>query len=184
MFFNTTEAQVLISSSLSVYQWIGRIKCTSDEIGVAETGENFTIKRPAEKEMNRHLFVAVVSLLHEAEHIATDELLNSDNACTADSGHEPTATGCISPAPGQASRQKRSTPPHIGTTKFKGKEIGDSGSALEDIVFGGRFMHMEKRSLPPFLVCFLPMVCSWNIQLTCRFCSDDGYHCTSEGIKI
>jgi hypothetical protein len=152
-------------------------------MGVDETGESFSIKKPSGKELNRHLFVAVVSLLHEAEHFATEELLNPVNAVAVvsgvDSGHEPTANRCSSPAPDQACR---STPRHIGTTKVKGGVIGDSGFALQEIIFGGRFMHIEKRSLPPFLVCFLPVVFPWNIhwQLTCRFCSDDGYHCTSE----
>ena len=137
------------------------MNCTSDESGVAETGEVFIISRPTKTELNRHLIVAVTSLLHEAQHFATNELLNPVHACTDDSGHEPKATdasGCISPAPDQACRQKRTTPPHIGTTEFRGRKSGDSGFALEEIIFGGRFMHVEKRLLPPYLVWYLPVV--------------------------
>ncbi len=164
----------------NLYQWIGRMNCTSDEYGVAETGEVFIISRPTEKELNRHLIVAVTSFLHEAQHLATNELLNPVLACCGDSGHKPNATdasGCISPAPDQACRQMR-----VGTTEFQGQKSGVPGFATEEIIFGGRLMHLEKRLLPPYLVWFLPVACPWNIQfLTCRFCSDGTCRCTSEG---
>jgi hypothetical protein len=157
-----------LSAHTNLYQWIDRMNCTSDRKRVSETGEILITRMPDEEELSRHLLVSITSLCQEVQHVATDELLNPDHDCTGDSGLQFKATGssgCMSPAPAPASREKRTTPQHVGTTNFRGRVIGDSGFALEEIIFGGRFTHLEKRFLPPYLVCFVSVVCQWNIDL-------------------
>jgi hypothetical protein len=90
----------------------------------------------------------IASVFHETQHVATDLLLNP----VADLPSEIKATnGCMSPAPGHV-KEKRTTPDHIGSTKYAGRVIGDSGFALEEKIFGGRLMHLEKERFPTFLV--------------------------------
>jgi hypothetical protein len=105
--------------------------------------------------MNRHALVMICSTFHEIQHIATDMLLNpvADLACEVDERTSPT------PGPAKVAKvEKRTTPAHIGSTKYTGRVIGDSGFALEEKIFGGRLMHLEKRSLPTFLVIFEFMI--------------------------
>jgi hypothetical protein len=97
----------------------------------------------------------ICSTFHEIQHIATDMLLNpvANLACEVDE--------CTSPThrPAKVAKvEKRSTPEHMGSTKYAGRVIDDSGFALEEKLFGGRLMHQEKRSLPTFLVIFEFMV--------------------------
>jgi hypothetical protein len=93
----------------------------------------------------------ICSTFHEIQHIATDMLLNpvAGLACEVDECTSPT------PRPAKVAKvEKRSTPEHMGSTKYAGRVIGDSGFALEEKLFGGRLMHREKRGLPKFLVIF------------------------------
>ncbi len=168
MLFSFLHNLTSLSAHTNLYQWIDRMNCTSDRKRVSETGEILITRMPDEEELSRHLLVSITSLCQEVQHVATDELLNPDHDCTGDSGLQFKATGssgCMSPAPAPASREKRTTPQHVGTTNFRGRVIGDSGFALEEIIFGGRFTHLEKRFLPPYLVCFVSVVCQWNIDL-------------------
>ena len=78
--------------------------------------------------MNRHALVMICSTFHEIQHIATDMLLNPvTDLCEVDERTPPT------PGPAKVAKvEKRSTPEHIGSTKYAGRVIGDSGFALEE----------------------------------------------------
>jgi hypothetical protein len=117
---------------------------------VSSKGEIVPTARPTKRELDLHLFMLAVSVWHETQHVVTDAFLNPFHHVPC----EPTvsvASGIQSPvrnADHAAHAQKRGTPPHIGTCTFKGREAGDSGFALEEIIFGGRVMHTDDGIFP------------------------------------
>ena len=136
-----------------LFQWLERINRNERSVVVSPTGEIVSIERPTQAELDRDLLVFIISIWHEAQHIATDIFLNQDHDTKCELAASG-ASGITSPNPNpgsQSSHQKRSTPPHIGTCKFEGEYIGDSGFALEEIIFGGRIGHVE-RGITPFEV--------------------------------
>ena len=135
-------------------QWLARINRTADKCSVSPKGEVVSIERPSPAELNRHELMLVTSLIHETQHIATYVFLDSDPDNTDSvpvKSIEPEASGASgikSPAPNPAGPRKRTAPPHIGTCTFEGQDIGDSGFALQEIIFGGRLGHVEPGSTP------------------------------------
>ena len=135
-------------------QWLARINRTADKCSVSPKGGVFSIERPSPAELNRHELMLVTFLIHETQHIATYVFLDSDPDNTDSvpvKTIEPEAnggSGIKSPAPSPGGPQKRTTPPHIGSCTFEGRDIGDSGFALEEIIFGGRLGHVEPGSTP------------------------------------
>ncbi len=113
-----------------------------------ESGAVLTIRKPTMTELFRHELVMICSTLHEIQHVATDLLLNPVDKVAGEIDE-------VSPGPAKVAKvAKRNTPEHIGSTKYAGRNIGDSGYALEDKIFGGRLMHREKKNLPMYLVIF------------------------------
>ncbi len=121
---------------------------------VSPKGEVVSIERPSQAELNRHELMLVTALVRESQHIATYAFLDSDPDNTDSvpvKTIEPEASGASgikSPAPNPGGPQKRTTPPHVGTCAFEGQDIGDSGLALEEIIFGGRLGHVEPGFIP------------------------------------
>jgi hypothetical protein len=115
-------------------------------------GEVILIERPNQAELNRHELMLVISFIHETHHTTTKIFLDSDTDSVPVKYVELEASDTsgiksIAPNPG-GPQQKRTTPPHIGTCTFEGQDIGDSGFALEDIIFGGRIGHVEPGAIP------------------------------------
>ena len=141
---------------LDPFQWNNELK------NINESSEDDMLI-PAE--ISRHKLLLIDKLLHEGQHEATMQFFNLRNVASramkaTESGPAQNTRsqmgalhdggkgagqkmGTPSPPSSQteAAKSLKNTPPEVGNTGYRGNERGDSGHALEEIIFGGRIKH-------------------------------------------
>jgi hypothetical protein len=143
----TKESRVLINKQ--VMKFICLIKCFGQFIVfVIQWSDRIRLEEPG-RELQCHVLLVIVKLLHEMQHKMTFIFLNMirsgsrqrTTACdrgAASAKHE----GSLAPDHASRSSSLKDTPEKIGNCRDGRKVRGDSGYALEESIFGGRIRHL------------------------------------------
>jgi hypothetical protein len=95
--------------------------------------------------MENARLLLLVKLLHELQHRVTRLFLNLR-------------------VPLGSWKIQMHTPESVGYMMFHGRECGESGNTLEEVLFGGRLRHRHLVRGPPFVVSSL-LHCVWYSRL-------------------